>query len=173
MATVGIILQKPCMAKSQALDRDQVRLGDIQEQADSDGGYDGQKQLTPHDSQDDEYADGNDEVPYIALYIRGIILALQVHQFALWGVDRSGLRRPLVGRPHLAHRWDDGQGEQGHDDHSGDSIKHKGNDPVKGRNAAPVAQFWDAGLSKEKTGKEHSPSGEGEQSADRGAGGIE
>lgn len=111
------------------------------------------KQLTPHDSQDDEYADGNDEVPYIALYIRGIILALQVHQFALWGVDRSGLRRPLVGRPHLAHRWDDGQGEQGHDDHSGDSIKHKGNDPVKGRDAAPVAQLWDAASAKKRPEK--------------------
>lgn len=99
MATVGIILQKPVHGQVASLGQGHDPLGDIQEQADSDGSYDGQKQLTPHDSQDDEYADGNDEVPYIALYIRGIILALQVHQFALWGVDRSGLRRPLVGPP--------------------------------------------------------------------------
>ena len=44
---------------------------------------------------------------------------------------------------------------------------------VEGVNSTAVAQFRDTGFGVEQTGEEDRPSGEGQQSADWGAGGVD
>lgn len=74
----------------------------------------------------------------------------------------------------FAPTWGSGHRRTGgDDDYGGDGVEGKGDDVVEGVNSTAVAQFRDTGFGVEQTGEEDRPCGEGQQSADWGAGGVD
>lgn len=109
MATVGIMLQKPCMARSQNLVRDSFFRG-CRAKAHGDGGHQGQEQLAPTIVRAISVPMGEHKVPQAAGNGR-VVLVLQIQLGALRRVDLPV--SPPGGRPsssQLGHQPQENRG---------------------------------------------------------------
>ena len=105
--------------------------------------------------------------------VAGLILLIQSQVPARRRGDLHGVMHSRICLPQPPPRGDQAIGEQGDDDDGGDGVEGKGDDVVEGVNSTAVAQLRDTGFGVEQTGEEDRPCGEGQQSADWGAGGVD